>query len=73
VIVKVFAITVDGVEKYWTGRRGNGGLELTDKRADAMKFTAEAAHVVSETHPELQDSDVWRMQTVKDKCGKLVG
>lgn len=70
-IVKVFAITVDGVEMYWTGHRSNGGLELTDKRADAMKFTSEAAHIVSETHPELQNSDVWRLQTLRDGCGRL--
>jgi hypothetical protein len=71
VIVKVFAITVDGVEMYWTGRRSNGGLDLTERRADAMKFTSEAAHIVSETHPELQDSDTWRLQTLHDRCARL--
>lgn len=70
-IVKVFAVTVDGVEMYWTGRRVDGGLELTTRRADAMKFSSETARAVSETHPELKGSDVWRLQTVKAGCERL--
>lgn len=70
--VQVFAIDVDGVEKYWTGKRVDGELELTAKRADAMKFPSRrVALMVSETHPELDRSDVWRLQKLDARCERM--
>lgn len=66
---QVFAITLDGIVQFWTGTRNADGLVLTEKRADAMKFHDRGlALAVAETHPELQDSDLWRLEPLGPGC-----
>jgi hypothetical protein len=69
---QVFALEVDGVLEYWTGHREGGELERTPHRAQAMKFRSRGiALLVASTHPELRNSDAWKLQPLPPGCGRV--
>lgn len=67
--VQVFVITVNWIRYYWTGEYDREGkLERSTHRADARKFaTRDIALTVAETHPELCDSDAWKLAPFNEK------
>ncbi|MGH8259686.1 MAG: hypothetical protein ACREUG_08345 [Steroidobacteraceae bacterium] len=57
------------IYEYWSGEQGErGGLSRSVFRADAYKFTsARSALECAGTHPELRNSENWRLLPVHDQ------